>query len=146
MSKFNHLFLNPDEIKESVIINMVSAHADERGYIQTLLNCSTENIAYISSKKGTIRSNHYHKTDWHFMYMISGASLYYYREVGSTDEPKILNFNAGDLIFTPPMEEHSTLFTEDSVLLAMSKNPRDQAAYEADVVRVELISNKTVGV
>ena len=43
------------------------------------------------------------------------------------------------LVFTPPMEEHTTVFTQDSKFIAISRNPRDQATYEADVIRVQLV-------
>jgi hypothetical protein len=33
------------------------------------------------------------------------------------------------------------VFLEDTVLLVMSRNPRDQEAYESDVVRVTLVDN-----
>jgi len=50
-------------------VELDHAHADERGAIQSLVNYPVKNVSLITSKKGTIRSNHYHKTDWHYMYM-----------------------------------------------------------------------------
>jgi hypothetical protein len=97
-------------------------------------------VALITSAKGTVRSNHYHRTDWHYMYMISGAADYYYRPAGSTEAPQKLLFKQGELLYTGPMEEHATVFLEDSMLLAMSGHPRDQATYEDDIVRVILVS------
>jgi len=52
--------------------------------------------------------------------------------------------NVGDLVFTPPMEDHATVFLEDSLMVVMSRNPRDQASYEEDVVRVTLITPEQV--
>jgi hypothetical protein len=49
------------------------------------------------------------------------------------------------MVFTPPMEDHATVFLEDCALLAISRNPRDQEAYEADVERVVLIAPERVG-
>ena len=43
------------------------------------------------------------------------------------------------MVFTPPMEDHTTIFLEDCQMLVVSRNPRDQKSYEADVERVELI-------
>ena len=57
---------------------------------------------------------------------------------------KCVRVKAGELIFTPPMEDHATVFLEDCELLAMSRNPRDQEAYEEDVRRVNLINAKDV--
>lgn len=42
------------------------------------------------------------------------------------------------------MEDHATVFLEDTSLLAMSRNPRDQATYEADVRRVVLVDPDSV--
>jgi hypothetical protein len=45
----------------------------------------------------------------------------------------------GAMFFTPPMVEHAMVFPEDTLFLTLSRNPRDQASYEADVERVELV-------
>ena len=47
------------------------------------------------------------------------------------------------MVFTPPMEDHATVFLEDSDLLVVSRNPRDQASYESDVRRVILVDPDT---
>ena len=122
------------------------AHGDERGYIQSLVNFPMKNLSLITSRKGTVRSNHYHVTDWHYMYILKGAFDYYYLPTGSTEAPKVLRVNAGEMVFTPPMEDHATVFLEDTELLAMSRNPRDQATYESDVRRVILVDPATVTV
>ena len=121
-------------------VSLDGSHEDARGAIQSLVNFPVKNVSLIHSKKGALRSNHYHKTDWHYMYMLSGSCEYYFRPVGSKEPPQKILFKKGDLIFTPPMEEHTTIFLEDSSLLAMSRNPRDQESYESDVVRVNLVS------
>ena len=128
------------------LVNLDVAHSDDRGSIQSLVNFPMKNISLISSKKGVVRSNHYHLTDWHYMYVLSGSFNYYYRPTNSDDELQCVQVKAGELIFTPPMEDHATVFLEDCDLLAMSRNPRDQEAYEEDVRRVILIDPKDVAV
>ena len=123
----------------NTLVPLTAPHVDERGSIQGLVNFPVKNITLITSKKGSLRSNHYHKTDWHYMYMLSGSADYYYRPTGSNEEPKKIIIKQGDLVFTPPMEDHTTVFLEDSSLLAMSRLPRDQESYESDVVRVTLV-------
>jgi quercetin dioxygenase-like cupin family protein len=122
------------------------AHADDRGAIQSLVNFPMKNLSLITSKKGTVRSNHYHLTDWHYMYVLKGAFDYYYRPTGSQATPEVIRVNAGEMVFTPPMEDHATVFLEDTELLAMSRNPRDQETYESDVRRVVLVDPETVSV
>ena len=59
------------------------------------------------------------------MYVLTGSFDYYYRPTGSDDELKCVRVS-GRTNFTPPMEDHATVFLEDCDLLAMSRNPRDQ--------------------
>ena len=128
------------------LVELDPPHADDRGVIQSLVNFPMKNLSMISSKKGAVRSNHYHLTDWHYMYVLSGSFDYYFRPTNSEGELQCVRVKAGEMIFTPPMEDHATVFLEDCDLLAMSRNPRDQEAYEADVRRVILIDHDDIKV
>ena len=75
--------------------------------------------------------------------MLRGAFDYYYRPTGSDDKPSLTRVSAGEMIFTPPMEDHATVFLDDTDLIVVSRNPRDQASYEADVRRVVLVDPDT---
>ncbi|MCK9403244.1 MAG: hypothetical protein M0Q26_07580 [Chitinophagaceae bacterium] len=121
-------------------IELQQDHSDDRGSIQSLVNFPVKNISLITSVKGSVRSNHYHLTDWHYMYVLSGSFDYYYRPTGSDSELTVARFKAGEMVFTPPMEDHATVFLEDTQLVVMSRHPRgSQEVYEADVKRVILI-------
>lgn len=128
------------------LVDLDEAHSDVRGTIQSLVNFPMKNISLITSKKGVVRSNHYHLTDWHYMYVLSGSFDYYFRPTGSDEDLQCVRVNAGDMIFTPPMEDHATVFLEECQLLAISRNPRDQEAYEKDVRRVVLIDPDSVNI
>lgn len=120
-----------------------AAHTDARGAIQSIVNFPMKNVSLISSKKGSVRSNHYHVTDWHYMYVLRGSFDYYYRPTGSARTPQVTRVEAGEMIFTPPMEDHATVFLDDTDMIVVSRNARDQEAYEADVRRVELVDPET---
>ena len=126
------------------IVELEVPHTDNRGIIQSLVNFPMKNLSLISSKKGSVRSNHYHLTDWHYMYVLSGSFDYYYRPTNSDEDLKCITVKKGEMIFTPPMEDHATVFLEDCDLLAISRNPRDQEAYEEDVRRVSLIDPEQI--
>jgi oxalate decarboxylase/phosphoglucose isomerase-like protein (cupin superfamily) len=128
------------------LVELDPPHSDDRGTIQSLVNFPMKNLSLISSKKGAVRSNHYHLTDWHYMYVLSGSFDYYFRPTNSDEELQCLKVKAGEMVFTPPMEDHATVFLEDCDLLAMSRNPRDQEAYEEDVRRVIIIDPKNIKV
>lgn len=125
-------------------ISLPKPSVDDRGAIQPLVDFPMKNVSLISSVKGSVRSNHHHLTDWHYMYVLSGAFDYYWRPAGSDTTPSVVRVVKGELIFTPPMEDHATLFLEDTELVVASRNPRDQTTYEADVRRLMLLDPTTV--
>ena len=127
-------------------VRLVPPNVDERGAIQSIVNFPMKNVSLISSKKGSVRSNHYHVTDWHYMYVLRGSFDYYYRATGSDASPAVVRVTAGEMIFTPPLEDHATVFLDDTDLLVVSRNPRDQESYESDVRRVVLVDPDTVAV
>jgi len=123
------------------VIALEKPFVDDRGAIQPLVDTMMRSAVMIESKKGALRANHYHKTDWHYCYVISGCIEYHHRPTGSDDEPDVLLVHAGQMVFTPPMIDHGMKFPEDTVFLTLSRNPRDQATYEADVVRVDMLDD-----
>ena len=127
MKNWTEIILDTPEMwPDGHIIELEEPFEDDRGFIQMLVNTPIKNVTLIKSNKGAIRANHYHKTDWHYMYMFEGQSDYYFRPAESKEEPKKIVWKKNQLIFTPPMEEHTTVFTEDSLFIAISRNPRDQ--------------------
>jgi dTDP-4-dehydrorhamnose 3,5-epimerase-like enzyme len=124
---------------KEVIVPLPKPFIDSRGAIQPLVDTTMRSALIITSKKGTVRANHYHKTDWHYCYVLSGSIEYYHRPQGSKTNPERIIIEKGQQFFTPPMVEHAMVFPEDTTFLTLSYNKRDQKAYEEDLVRVELV-------
>ena len=124
------------------VVKLEKPFIDARGEIQPLVDMMMESAVMIESKKGSLRANHYHKTDWHYCYVISGAIDYYHRLTGSTSTPETMTVKQGEMVFTPPMVDHGMTFPEDTVFLTLSRNPRDQESYEKDVVRVDMMATE----
>ena len=124
-----------------VIVPLEKPFVDDRGAIKPLVDKMMKSAVMIESKKGTLRANHYHKTDWHYCYVISGSIEYYHRPTGSENKPEMLLVKEGQMAFTPPMVDHGMKFPEDTIFLTLSRNPRDQATYEADVVRINMLDD-----
>jgi dTDP-4-dehydrorhamnose 3,5-epimerase-like enzyme len=122
------------------MVNLEKPFVDGRGSIKPLVDIMMKSAVLIDSKAGSLRANHYHKTDWHYCYVISGKIEYIYRQTGSDQNPNVIIVNQGEMIFTPPMVDHGMKFPVDTVFLTLSRNPRDQESYEADVVRIDMIS------
>ena len=121
------------------LVKLQNPFIDRRGSIQPLVDLMMQSAVMIESKAGSLRANHYHKTDWHYCYVISGQIQYFYKNVNSNKMPEMITVNEGNMVFTPPLVEHCMKFPEDTIFLTLSRNPRDQETYEADVVRVNLI-------
>ena len=116
---------------------------DYRGAITHLVDdghTTIKSILLITSKAGSVRANHYHKTDFHYCYLIKGRMEYIEQPVGadgSTRQSVILE--TGDMVYTDPMVMHAMRFLEDSAFFAFAKQSRHQTAYEEDTVRVSLV-------
>lgn len=124
------------KLPTGVLVDLEAPYADARGVIQPLVDLPIESCVLIESKKGSVRANHYHRTDWHYCYVVSGCIDYYHRPHGSTRSPEHVRVEAGQLFFTGPMVEHAMVFPEDTVFLTLGRNSRRQEVYEADVIRV----------
>lgn len=127
----------------SCIIENLIRDEDSRGSIISLLDVEVKNVSIITSKPGTIRSNHYHLDDWHYMYVLSGNIDYFYKN-NQDNKIQYLKVRQGENIFTPPLEWHATYFSEETQLIVSSKNPRDQKTYEADTVREIIITHENI--
>lgn len=121
------------------VIKIKPFSLDSRGYLSHLLPKETTitSALLIISKKGSIRANHYHKKDTHFVYLLNGAFEYCERKLSQKKaRKKTTLIFPGDLVVTPPMTIHSMKFVKDSTMLALTTEPRDHKAYEKDTVRV----------
>lgn len=119
-----------------VLIAVRPPFRDDRGEILNVLDLPIGSVSRLVSAAGAVRANHYHKTDSHYCYLESGEVEYYHRPVGSTETAEHFTFGAGQLFYTPPLYEHTMVFSRDSVMWCFAKNPRFSADYEADTVRV----------
>ena len=113
---------------------------DERGQIEWLCDETVQSVLRIFSKAGTVRSNHYHKTDWHILYVVSGEMNWYERPVGNTTKPIHRKLKPNEHVRVGPMVEHTSKFPVDTILLCFAGNKRDSEAYEQDLVRTQDLS------
>ena len=111
--------------KNSFKIKTKLRDKDVRGSILSICDIPCKNVSIINCNKNTIRSNHYHKKDYHIMHVVKGEIDYFYKTIKGK-KIKYLKVKKNDLIFTPPMEIHATYFPKNTILIVSSKNPRDQ--------------------
>jgi dTDP-4-dehydrorhamnose 3,5-epimerase-like enzyme len=130
------------------ILKLGPAYTDERGIIQMILEDEPiTSVSIISSKAGSTRASHWHKTDSHYCWVASGKIEYFERAVGSKSTPKFTVVNAGQLFYTPPLVEHEMYFPEDTVFHCYSTLSRKNKDYEKDTTRLgfslkDLVDNR----
>ena len=122
------------------LVKLNTPFIDKRGSIQPLVDLMMKSAVMIDSKAGSLRANHYHKTDWHYCYVLYGEIIYYHRPHGSKESPEEVIIKEGQMFFTPPMVEHAMVFTKETRFITWGRNSRVQEVYEADVFRVPPIN------
>ena len=146
-------------------VQLPQAWHSSAGIIQNLVEHACGGVGVLSSRKGSMRAYHWHKSDWHYLYIISGlvdyeewpydqehASIGMMRYQGKVlareplsgepmpEFPKLeltrLEIGPGQMVFTPPLRSHRLMFREDTVMISISKLSRQHAEHEADVQRL----------
>ncbi len=115
------------------------AHKDNRGEIFNVFEGRIEHIALITSKKGTVRANHYHKEDHQYIYLVTGEFESHSCDVQDPDKRQVLKVSPGDIVETPAYIAHAQKFTKDSVFLALTTRQRESGKYEEDTIAYQVI-------
>jgi dTDP-4-dehydrorhamnose 3,5-epimerase-like enzyme len=124
------------------ILDLPENIMDQRGFIQPLCDLNMKSASLIFTKANQWRANHYHKNDWHFIYVLKGSFEYYFRKTGDTKKPQKKIVKEKELLFTGSLVDHAMFYLEETEILVVSKNPRDQKTYEEDTVRIDFMNNK----
>ena len=129
----------------SKLIDYNLIHSDDRGLMQTLFEDNIKNVSHMVSEKNTIRSNHYHLNDWHYIYVIYGTIDYFYGKIDTKlEDLNYIKVNSKKCIFTPSNEFHSTFFPERTEFLVFNNQKRDRDTYEKDLVRYNLVNHSNI--
>ena len=66
--------------KISKLFSNSQRDSDLRGEILSIVDTKIQNVSIITSNANVIRSNHYHKKDFHFMYVLEGKMDYFFKK------------------------------------------------------------------
>jgi len=116
------------------------AFKDERGMIANILEEPISHVAIITSKKDSIRANHYHPKQIQYIYLISGSYESTSKDLNNKDskEEKVI-IKPGDLAITPPMIAHAMKFLEDSIMLNLTTGQRNKENFSEHTIKHKLI-------
>ena len=85
---------------------------DDRGQIVQLVHAGWRQINVITTRKGVVRGNHYHKQNAEAFYVILGAC-------DVTVGKESFSFGPGDFFRIDPFDMHSFDYKEDTVMVSM---------------------------
>lgn len=113
---------------------------DDRGSIFDLVD--KENISHVgmvTSKKGSIRGNHYHKTAKQITYVLSGKMELRLKDFSDKNsKPETIIMEQGDIMTINPMVAHQIKALEETVFLVFTDKQRTDGGYEDDTQGVDL--------
>ena len=113
-----------------------TSFADARGkIIDIIANEPVQFATLITSTKGAVRANHYHKDTFQYLYVLSGKLRVVGQMPGSPREEAIVT--EGDLIVNVPEERHAFEALEDSAFVVLTRGPRGGEDYEKDTYRLD---------
>ena len=93
---------------------------DARGVIRNILAGPFDHLAFVTSKAGTVRGNHFHKKGWQWCFVVSGKVRCLSRGAeDSESEVRIAIARPYDLIITPPGVAHRHEYLEDTSFIAV---------------------------
>lgn len=132
-----------NNVKENVetIVKGQNPFEDARGKIINYELTEPINlIGLITSKKGTLRANHYHPEQEQKCLLISGKYISVFKDL-SIENSSIRHqlIEAGDLSIMPPNVAHTMIFLEDSVFINLVNGNRDHDKFGKHTIKYELV-------
>jgi len=122
-----------------IVIPPGAAFQDDRGLITNILSdVELRHVAIITSKKGSVRGDHYHPEDFQYIYVISGVYVARFTHV-ETEEKLSFIVKEGELEYCPPGWAHNYQFLEDTVFLNLTPRNRDADRFEEHTVKYSVV-------
>ena len=126
--------------ERSWIKKIEPAFEDARGLIADVFDGEDiRHIGFITSKKGAVRGNHYHKLARQYTYVLRGKMEWYTKDTTDPNaKAKKEIVEAGHLTFDAPLVAHAFIALEDTEFIFFTNEVRTDNGYEKDTFRVTI--------
>jgi quercetin dioxygenase-like cupin family protein len=119
------------------VIKISPAFSDARGeVIDIVKDTVVEYATIITSRRGAVRANHFHKETHQYVYMLEGRMRVVSQMPGEAQEEVVLH--KGDLIVNAPLERHAFEAIDNCTFLVLTRGPRGGDNYEKDTFRLDV--------
>ena len=109
---------------------------DERGTLVQLVHSGYTQVNVITTEKGVVRGNHFHKRCREAFYIVSGSVHVILTSEGGKQEQL---FQSGDFFEIPPMVLHEMIYPEFCVMVALYDQPVESENGEKDIYSAEML-------
>lgn len=110
---------------------LADSFEDERGTIQDIIDgAPIDSVTRITTVKGAIRGNHFHKATIQWTYVLSGCLL-------MANGAAVTTIGPGEIVVHKPMAPHAWKAIEDTDCLVFTLGPRSGDKYESDTHRLK---------
>tara|TARA_X000000368_G_scaffold409605_1_gene391837 strand:+ start:34720 stop:37263 length:2544 start_codon:yes stop_codon:yes gene_type:complete len=137
-------FEGKKQFNEEIVIGMDN-YEDNRGLIENYyFNDPINMIGAVTSKKGSVRGNHYHPIQTQRCLLISGSYISVTKDLNEENSVVETRYiKSGELSIIPPNIAHTMIFLEDSVLLNLVAGEREHQNYGiTHTIPYELVDKK----
>lgn len=118
---------------------------DARGKITDVFeNAPKEHCVVITTAKGCVRGNHYHKESLQYDFIISGKIKVFGRKAGS-DKIESLVVGPHSWLEWEKGEAHEFVALEDSMFITFVNGPRGGDKFESDTFRLQKPLHEAAG-
>lgn len=132
-------------MNELEVVSQRPVFEDERGAIFNLIDgVELRSVLYITSQPGSIRGNHYHKTQTQWVYLLEGRFDLHIRDTRDSEdaESEVFEMFPGDMMKIPARVTHAFEIKEytEFIEVADQRQGGEGEYYDEDTVNVELVS------
>jgi dTDP-4-dehydrorhamnose 3,5-epimerase-like enzyme len=129
-------------MERQTIKKITPAAEDARGAIMDVFDGKNiRHIGHITSKKGSVRGNHYHGVQTQYTYILHGKAYWYTKDLNDpAARVERVMLQAGELAVDLPRVCHALEALEDTEFIFFTDAVRTDDGYEKDTVRVDIAS------
>ncbi len=129
------------KIRDEKIFKVEFPYEDARGRIDYfVMPQPVDWVGVISSKKGTVRANHWHPRQQQKCLILSGRCVSVYKDLTKADAPVKHHLAVkGDLVVTPPRVAHAVIYLEDTVFLNLVTGERNPTKWGTHTKAYQLV-------
>ena len=119
------------------------AFADDRGTIADIFyKSSIDHVGVITSCRGAIRGNHFHKQTTQHVYVTHGSLRYYWQPADKSQPVQWKVVLEGEVATSGPNEIHAMVMREPCTMMVFSEGVRGGQDYESDTFRETIVTQE----